>query len=203
MFQSASSTVGRYLAEHSSLLFQTLGQYALAQCEAIRQGTELPTVAKTQSPLRLLHTLASKPTCPGRSRSLACLGSLVHSNNNNNILQYNRDCSRRKPTAAQRGGGPTMQRKQKHMHFCCCAYVALLCFQVSAAAPLTVVNSIHDIWGNVAMQAAEVSPSACALVFSSAEHYCGPLTPRCTQLTSLFHHLACRPRSKRYSDKQG
>lgn len=32
--------------------------------------------------------------------------------------------------------------------------------QTAAAAPLSVVNSINDIWGNVAMQAAEATIQA-------------------------------------------
>lgn len=38
--------------------------------------------------------------------------------------------------------------------------VALLLCQTAAAAPLSVVNSINDIWGNVAMQAAEATIQA-------------------------------------------
>lgn len=54
--------------------------------------------------------------------------------------------------------------------YCCCvsALLALQLLVPSAAAPLTVVNSIHDIWGNVAMQAAEVGPQSLRMSTLSA-----------------------------------
>jgi hypothetical protein len=50
----------------------------------------------------------------------------------------------------------TMSPRQRH--YCCCALLALLSLntELCAAASLSVVNSINDIWDNVAMQAAEV-----------------------------------------------
>lgn len=49
---------------------------------------------------------------------------------------------------------------RKHCYCFRGALVALLLCQTAAAAPLSVVNSINDIWGNVAMQAAEATIKA-------------------------------------------